>query len=210
MLFFFFFSSRRRHTRFDCDWSSDVCSSDLLCPPRAGPHQDPVLLPEDGRRASGRGRAPPQAPPVTPRDAARSILESALAAGDVAPLVRRHLRVDPRHGRVHVLGCGKASGAMAAVAEEVVGDRIVDGFVVVKDGYGARVRPVEVSEAGHPVPDERGLAACARLLELARSAREDDLVLFLVSRGGSGPTPAPPPPITPAEKHEATHLLLAS
>jgi len=147
---------------------------------------------------------------VTPRDAARSILESALAAGDVAPLVRRHLRVDPRHGRVHVLGCGKASGAMAAVAEEVVGDRIVDGFVVVKDGYGARVRPVEVSEAGHPVPDERGLAACARLLELARSAREDDLVLFLVSGGGSALTPAPAPPITLAEKQEVTRLLLAS
>jgi len=147
---------------------------------------------------------------VTPRDAARSILESALAAGDVAPLVRRHLRVDPRHGRVHVLGCGKASGAMAAVAEEVVGDRIVDGFVVVKDGYGARVRRVEVSEAGHPVPDERGLAACARLLELARSAREDDLVLFLVSGGGSALTPAPAPPITLAEKQEVTRLLLAS
>ncbi len=147
---------------------------------------------------------------MTPRDAARSILESALAAGDVAPLVRRHLRVDPRHGRVHVLGCGKASGAMAAVAEEVVGDRIVDGFVVVKDGYGVRVRRVEVSEAGHPVPDERGLAACARLLELARSAREDDLVLFLVSGGGSALTPAPAPPITLAEKQEVTRLLLAS
>ena len=147
---------------------------------------------------------------MTPRDAARSILESALAAGDVAPLVRRHLRVDPRHARVHVLGCGKASGVMAAVAEEVVGDRIADGFVVVKDGYGARVRRVEISEAGHPVPDERGLAASARLLELARSAREDDLVLFLVSGGGSALTPAPAPPITLAEKREVTRLLLAS
>src|SRR5437899_6587678 len=182
----------------------------LLRPPRAGPHQDPVLLPEDRRHASGRGRAPPQAPLVTPREAARSILEAALAAGDVAPLIRRHLRVDPRHARVHVLGCGKASGVMAAVAEEVVGDRIAEGFVVVKDGYGARVRRVEISEAGHPVPDERGLAASARLLELARSAREDDLVLFLVSGGGSALTPAPAPPITLGEKREVTRLLLAS
>ena len=147
---------------------------------------------------------------MTPREAARSILEAALAAGDVAPLVRRHLHVDPRHARVHVLGCGKASGVMAAVAEEVVGDRIADGFVVVKDGHGARVRRVEISEAGHPVPDERGLAASARLLELARSAREDDLVLFLVSGGGSALTPAPAPPITLGEKREVTRLLLAS
>ena len=147
---------------------------------------------------------------MTPRDAARSILESALAAGDVAPLVRSQLRVDPRHARVHVLGCGKASGVMAAVAEEVVGDRIGDGFVVVKDGYGASVQRVEIAEAGHPVPDERGLAASARLLELARSAREDDLVLFLVSGGGSALTPAPAPPITLSEKREVTRLLLTS
>src|SRR5437870_11881846 len=137
-------------------------------------------------------------------------MESALAAGDVAPLVRRHLRVDPRHACVHVLGCGKASGVMAAVAEEVVGDRIADGFVVVKDGYGARVRSIEIAEAGHPVPDARGLAASARLLELARSAGEDDLVLFLLSGGGSALTPAPAPPITLAEKQEVTRLLLAS
>ena len=97
---------------------------------------------------------------------------------------------------------------MAAVAEEVVGDRIVDGFVVVKDGHGARVRRVEIAEAGHPVPDERGLAASARLLDLARGAREDDLVLFLVSGGGSALTPAPPPPITLSEKREVTRLLL--
>jgi glycerate 2-kinase len=148
---------------------------------------------------------------VTPRDAARSILDSALAAGDVTPLIRRHLRLDlSRHARVHVLGCGKASGAMAAVAEEVVGDRIGDGFVVVKDGHGARARRVEIAEAGHPVPDARGLAASGRLLELARGAREDDLVLFLVSGGGSALTPAPAPPITLAEKREVTQLLLDS
>jgi len=147
---------------------------------------------------------------VTPREAARAVLEAALAAGDVAPLVRRQLRLDSRHGRIFVLGCGKASGAMAAAAEEIAGDRIAGGFVVVKDGYGVRLRSIEIAEAGHPVPDERGLAASARLLEIARSAREDDLVLFLASGGGSALTPAPAPPITLAEKREVTQLLLAS
>lgn len=147
---------------------------------------------------------------MTPRDAVRAIWEAALAAGDVAPLVRSHLRLDRRHDRVFLLGAGKASGAMAAAAEEVVGERVGGGFVVVKEGYGARLRRVEIAEAGHPVPDARGLAASARLLETARDAREDDLILFLVSGGSSALTPAPAPPITLAEKQEVTRLLLAS
>jgi hydroxypyruvate reductase len=82
--------------------------------------------------------------------------------------------------------------------------------VVVKDGHGARLRHGEIAEAGHPVPDSRGLAASWRLLELARAAGEDDLIVFLVSGGGSALTPAPPPPVTLGEKQELTRLLLAS
>jgi len=147
---------------------------------------------------------------VTSRDAVRAIWDAALAAGDVAPLVRAHLRLDRRHARVFLLGAGKASGVMAAAAEEILGDRVAGGFVVVKEGYGARLRRVEIAEAGHPVPDARGLAASARLLEIARAAGEDDRILFLVSGGGSALTPAPAPPITLAEKQEVTRLLLAS
>jgi glycerate 2-kinase len=147
---------------------------------------------------------------VTSRDAVRAIWQAALAAGDVTPLVRSHLHLDRRHTRIFLLGAGKASGAMAAAAEDVAGDRVAGGFVVVKDGYGGHLRRVEIAEAGHPVPDARGLAASGRLLEVARSAGEDDLVLFLVSGGGSALTPAPAPPITLAEKQEVTRLLLAS
>jgi len=147
---------------------------------------------------------------VTPRDSARAIFDAALAAGDVTPLVRRHLALESRHRRVLVVGCGKASAAMVAAAEEALGDRIAGGFVVVKDGCAVPVRRVEIADAGHPVPDARGLAASARLLELAQGAGEEDLVLFLVSGGGSALTPAPAPPITLAEKQELTRLLLAS
>ncbi len=147
---------------------------------------------------------------MTPRDALRAIWDAALAAGDVTPLVRSHLRVDRRRARVFLLGAGKASAAMAAAAEEVVGDRVAGGFVVVKDGCAAPLRRVEIAECGHPVPDARGLAASTRLLEVARGAGENDLVLFLVSGGGSALTPAPAPPITLAEKQELTRLLLAS
>ena len=147
---------------------------------------------------------------MTPREAARAIWQAALAAGDVAPLVRTYLRIPPRFERVVVLGCGKASGAMARAAEDVLGDRVAEGFVVVKDGYTVPLARIHLSEAGHPVPDERGLAASATLLELARSAREDDLVLFLVSGGGSALTPAPAPPVTLTEKQEVTRLLLTA
>jgi glycerate 2-kinase len=147
---------------------------------------------------------------VTARDSARAIFDAALAAGDVTPLVRRHLALESRHRRVLVFGCGKASAAMVAAAEEALGDRIAGGFVVVKDGCAVPVRRVEIADAGHPVPDARGLAASARLLELAQGAGEEDLVLFLVSGGGSALTPAPAPPITLAEKQELTRLLLAS
>jgi hydroxypyruvate reductase len=147
---------------------------------------------------------------VSAREDARAIWQAALAAGDVGPLVRQHLRPDPRHRRVVVLGCGKASGAMARAAEEVWGDRIAGGFVVVKDGYTVPLDRVELAEAGHPVPDARGLAASTRLLALAHGAGEDDLVLVLVSGGGSALTPAPAPPVTLAEKQEVTRLLLAA
>ena len=147
---------------------------------------------------------------MSAREHTRAIWRAAVTAGDVAPLVRAHLHLDPRHARVVVLGCGKASGAMARAAEDVLGDRIAEGFVVVKDGYTAPLRRIRLAEAGHPVPDARGLTASARLLELAASAREDDLVLFLVSGGGSALTPAPVPPVTLEEKQEVTRLLLAA
>jgi hydroxypyruvate reductase len=158
-----------------------------------------------------------------PREAAAAIWRAALAAGDVAPLIRRHLRVDgrilkagPLHldldrvRRILVLGAGKAGAAMAASAETVLGGRVSGGFVVVKDGYRVATACVEVVEAGHPVPDVRGVAASARVLELATSATADDLVLFLVSGGGSALTPAPAPPVTLEEKQALTRLLLAA
>src|SRR5262245_11748853 len=109
---------------------------------------------------------------MTPRDAARAIWQAALAAADVRPLVQRAVRrvddttwevagesVDvPSGGRVLVVGCGKASAAMAATLETIVGDRLDDGLVVVKDGYRVPTRRVRILEAGHPVPDARGEA----------------------------------------------------
>ncbi len=160
---------------------------------------------------------------VSGRAAARAIWEAALAAGTVDPIVRRVLRrgrdvisagpltVDLGTVRqLLVLGAGKASAAMAQTVEDLLGDRISDGLVVVRDGYARPTRTVRIVEASHPVPDERGQAAARALLRLAESATRDDLVIFLISGGGSALLPAPAPPITLAEKRELTKLVLAA
>jgi len=149
---------------------------------------------------------------VTARAAARAIFAAALEAGDVCPLVLRALEsVElPVRGRVLVVGAGKASGAMAATAEEALGDRVSDGVVVVKDGHLAETRRIRLREAGHPVPDERGAAAAREILDRARSAGGDDLLLALISGGASALTPAPAPPITLGDKQVVTRLLLAA
>jgi glycerate 2-kinase len=160
---------------------------------------------------------------VTSREAALAIWRSALDSAAVEPLVRSSLRLHgdtlacgpltldlASVGRVLVLGCGKAGAAMAGAVEAVLGDRIAEGFVVVKDGYTLPTRVVELAEAGHPVPDRRGQAAAQRMLSLARSAGPRDLVIFLVSGGGSALLPAPTPPLTLEEKQDLTRLLLAA
>ena len=153
------------------------------------------------------------------RDAAHAIWLAALAAGDVAPLVSRVLRRDGDRilvgdrvcpPRVRVYGCGKASGAMALAVETVLEDRITDGLVVVKDGYTAPTHRIRLAEAGHPVPDARGEAAALAMLERVKGAGAEELVLFLVSGGGSALTPAPAPPVTLTEKQETTRLLLGA
>ena len=149
---------------------------------------------------------------MTLREVARSIFDAALEAGDVRPLVLRALReiAPPAAGRILVVGAGKASGAMAAVVEETWGARVADGVVAVKDGYLAPTRRIRLVEAGHPVPDGRGAAAAKEIRALAESATGEDLVLVLVSGGGSALTPAPVPPITLADKQAMTRLLLAA
>jgi hydroxypyruvate reductase len=160
---------------------------------------------------------------VTLRDAALDIFRAGLVAGDVRPLIHRALSLDgsrltvggavadlARIRRLLVLGAGKAGGAMAEAVEQILGDRIDEGLVAVKDGYTAPTRRVRLAEAGHPIPDERGARAALALFHAARSAGEADLVLVLVSGGGSALTPAPVPPITLAEKRALTGDLLAA
>jgi hydroxypyruvate reductase len=149
---------------------------------------------------------------VTPRAAARAIFDAALRAGAVRPLVLRAVAAlaPPPRGRAIAVGMGKASGAMAAALEEAWGERVAGGLVVVKEGCAVPTRRVRVVEASHPVPDERGVAAAGAIRALAETAGPDDLLLVLISGGGSALAPAPAPPVTLADKQEVTRLLLAA
>jgi len=115
-----------------------------------------------------------------------------------------------RYEHIFVVGAGKAGGTMARAAERVLGRRITAGCVAVKDGDPAKSRRIDLHSSGHPVPDERGVAAAQRIAELCKEAGPHDLVLCLLSGGASALLPAPSPPVTLAEKQETTKLLLAS
>ena len=119
--------------------------------------------------------------------------------------------------RILVLGAGKASAAMAAGLEQVLGDRIHEGVVVVKYGHTEELKRIRLIESGHPVPDEQGVRGAEAVAELARRADERTLVLNLISGGGSAILPAPfqgrgasgPLTLSLEDKRAATRVLLA-
>lgn len=111
--------------------------------------------------------------------------------------------------RVFVLGMGKATALMAKATEEVLTDRIADGCIVVKYGYGTHLDKIRTHEAGHPLPDEKGLNGAREIARIAGDAGKNDLILFLISGGGSALLPLPSEGITLEEKQKITQQLLS-
>jgi hydroxypyruvate reductase len=150
---------------------------------------------------------------VAPRRFLRELFDAALAAVHPSRCLPAHLP-DPQtvKGRIVVVGAGKAAAAMAQVVENVWSNDLhrVTGLVVTRYGHGAPTRKIEVVEAAHPVPDAAGQAAAARILASVQGLTADDLVLALMSGGGSALLALPAPGITLAEKQAATRVLLAS
>ncbi|MEI9407064.1 glycerate kinase [Mesorhizobium argentiipisi] len=137
-----------------------------------------------------------------------SIFNAAVAAADPEKTIRNHLPAKPK-GRTIVIGAGKGSAQMAAAFEKVW-DGPIDGLVVTRYGYGARCERIEIIEAAHPVPDAAGLEASRRLLEKVRGLTAEDLVVALISGGGSALLPSPAPGLTLADEIAVNEALLAS
>ncbi len=115
-------------------------------------------------------------------------------AGDrlVVAIEEQRIELDLRdYRRIFLLGAGKASGPMALAFEEILGERIEQGLICVKYGHTVELQRAELVEAGHPIPDENGVAAARRLAELADRADAETLVINCISGGGSALLPYP-------------------
>jgi hydroxypyruvate reductase len=135
---------------------------------------------------------------------------AALSAADPLQIVPRELPAPPR-GRTVVVGAGKAAGAMAlAVESRWPADAPLEGVVITRYGHGTAAKRIRVVEAGHPVPDEQGEAAAREILALARGLGDGDLLLALVSGGGSSLLALPVPGVSMADLKAVTRDLLAS
>ena len=110
---------------------------------------------------------------------------------------------------IFIVGAGKASGAMAAALEEILADRITGGLVVVKYGHAVALSHISLVEAGHPLPDKNGQEGAERIRRYIATAGEKELVLCLMSGGGSALLPSPGPGLTLADKQEAIQVLLS-
>ena len=145
---------------------------------------------------------------MEPRAFLRALFDAAVAAADPAVVLPAHLPEPPR-GRTIVVGAGKASAAMGLALERHWPGELT-GLIVTRYGHGAPCERIEVVEAAHPVPDEAGSAAAARILDLVGGLSEDDLVLALISGGGSALLTLPPDGLSLADKQGINRALLRS
>lgn len=141
----------------------------------------------------------------------KACLDEALKACRPACIVPPHLPDLARHkGRVVVIGAGKASAAMAAALESHYGeDAPLEGVVVTRYGYGAPTRKIKIIEAAHPVPDAHGQGAAIEILKAVTGLSADDLVIALISGGGSALMPAPAHGISLEDKRAINKALLS-
>ena len=144
----------------------------------------------------------------TPDILLRQLFDRAVEVADPMQVIPNVLPPKPEAGRVVVIGAGKASARMAEAVESVWGP--CDGLVITRYGYARPCAGIEIVEAAHPVPDDAGIAATGRLLEIVSGLGPDDFALALISGGGSALLCAPAEGLTLADKQAVTSDLLAS
>ncbi|WP_375775304.1 glycerate kinase [Bradyrhizobium sp. ma5] len=143
------------------------------------------------------------------RTALRKIFDAAIASCDPRLTIARALPAKPK-GRCIVVGAGKASAAMAAGLDAAWPDVDLSGVVVTRHGHSVPAGRIEVLEASHPVPDDTSKTAALRMLSAVQGLSADDLVIALMSGGGSALMTLPASPMTLADKQAVNRALLAS
>ena len=145
---------------------------------------------------------------AAPRDLLRAMFDAAIQAAQPARCLPPHLPPSPK-GRTLVIGAGKASAAMARALEDHWPGALT-GLVVTRYGYAVPCERIEIVEAAHPVPDAAGLAAAQRMLGLVSGLTADDLVIGLISGGGSSLLALPAPGLALDDKQNVNRALLKS
>jgi hydroxypyruvate reductase len=157
------------------------------------------------------------------RSHALAIFRAAVRAADPRQAVLAHVKIDgpalvvgkqryklADFDHIRVIGAGKASARMAQALERLLGRRITDGAVNAPEGATVRLRRIVLHEAGHPIPDQRGVEGARRITQIARESGRRDLLICVISGGASALMPLPAPGVTLARKKEITRRLLAS
>ena len=152
---------------------------------------------------------------------ARAIFEAGLEAVDPEVAVHNHLKRSgdtlelngkyytlSDYENVYVIGMGKAAASMAKAVEDILGDELTAGIVNVKYGHTAPLKKIKINEAAHPVPDESGISGSREIIELLNKTGEKDLVICLISGGGSALLPCPAEGLTLEDKQIVTQSLL--
>lgn len=145
---------------------------------------------------------------LSPPQLLRHLFDTAVSAALPQQIVPRHLPPQPK-GRTVVVGAGKSAAAMAKAVEDNWSGALT-GLVVTRYGHAVETKAIEVVEAGHPVPDTNGLVAARRILELVNPLTEDDLVICLISGGGSALFTLPPEELSLEELVDINRQLLNS
>lgn len=143
------------------------------------------------------------------KDALNRIFMAAVASADPAKVLQHHLPYPPK-GRCVVVGAGKASAAMAAALDKAWADVNLSGIVVTRYGHAVPAGRIEIIEASHPVPDDMSAEAARRILAAVEGLTADDMVIALISGGGSALMVAPAEGMTLADKMAVNRALLAS
>ena len=159
---------------------------------------------------------------LTVRQRAIQIFQAGLQAVAPGPAIRMVCQLDEdimivagqsydlsQYQNIFVLGAGKAGASMAKAIEEILGDRISDGVITVKYEHLEKLKKIKIQEAGHPIPDQKGLDGAQAIYQLAMSADENTLVLCLISGGGSALLPLPVAGVSLKDKQETTKVLLS-
>lgn len=143
------------------------------------------------------------------KDALNRIFMAAVASADPAKVLQHHLPSPPK-GRCVVVGAGKASAAMAAALDKAWADVNLSGIVVTRYGHAVPAGRIEIIEASHPVPDDMSAEAARRILAAVEGLTADDMVIALISGGGSALMVAPAQGMALADKMAVNRALLAS